>query len=88
MTLTQALSRAGGISSQNKRPIVRVYRRIPGTAMPQKIEVRFKDIENGKAEDLALQPNDIIEIAPRKKRKNDDLVCILWDWSLPTAVRY
>jgi protein involved in polysaccharide export with SLBB domain len=85
MTLTQAINKVGGISLKNKRKIARIYRRIAGTKDREIIKVSFKEVEKGKAEDLVLQPYDIIEIQPRKRVKGGDLDLVVKS-SFPTYI--
>ncbi len=68
MTLTQAIAEAGGVFPDNKRKIVRISRLVPGAKNRERVEVRIKEIEKRKTEDLILQPNDIVDVMPKKKR--------------------
>ena len=65
MTLTEAIARAGGVSKNGSKN-VSIFRPIPGTKDREIIKVDLMQIKKGKAEDLLLQPLDIIEISFRK----------------------
>ena len=69
MTLIEAIAEAGGILRKHKGNIVNIYRLIPGKKDREKIEVNIKEVKKGKAENLILQPYDIIEIPPRNRKK-------------------
>lgn len=71
-TILKAIAMAGGLK-KNAGKTVGIYRRMPGTTQPIVIKVNLKDIKKEKAEDLLLQPFDIIEIPLRKPRKGGDI---------------
>lgn len=68
-TLTEAIALVGGMTQKSNGKIAHIFRLIPGTKDRQIIKVNLIAIKTGKAEDLTLQPFDIIEIPPRKKNK-------------------
>jgi polysaccharide export outer membrane protein len=67
LTLMEAIAIAGGISAKHKGNIVQIFRKISGKTVPEKIEINLKQIKTGKAEDLILQPFDIIEVSSNKR---------------------
>jgi len=69
ISLIEAIAEAGGILRKHKGNIVNIYRLIPGKKDREKIEVNIKEVNKGKAENLILQPYDIIEIPPRNRKK-------------------
>lgn len=75
LTLTQAIEQAGGIKIKRAnffskaKNLTRIYRLVPGTKDREEIEIDFGKILKGKAEDIKLEPYDIIEVASPKKRK-------------------
>ncbi len=61
MTLSRALAIVGGPRNA-KESQVRIYRQKPGTMKPETLTIDYKAIKQGKIEDVALQPYDIIEV--------------------------
>lgn len=62
VTLTQAVALAGGINMEGAKNRVRLIRPVPGTDQRKETVYNISDIEKRKIEDIALQPNDIIEV--------------------------
>lgn len=62
MTLTQAVAQAGGITSDGARAKVRLIRSVPGADQPKETVYNIDDIQRRKIEDIALLPNDIVEV--------------------------
>ena len=62
MTLTQAVAQAGGITSDGARAKVRLIRSVPGADQPKETIYNIDDIQRRKIEDIALLPNDIVEV--------------------------
>ena len=62
ISLSRAIAMAGGVRQDTKKDKVRVVRQEPGTMTKTEIIVDLQAIEKKKAEDLALQPNDIIDV--------------------------
>ena len=62
ISLTRAIAMAGGVRQDTKKDKVRVVRQEPGSMTKTEIIVDLQAIEKKKAEDLALQPNDIIDV--------------------------
>jgi len=60
--LSQAIAQVGGLRKEAKASQVTIFRREEGSSEATKIVVNFKDIRDGKAKDIALQPYDIIEV--------------------------
>jgi len=61
VTVSQAIAMAGGALNDTQSERVRVVRQGPG-GVKTEIIVDLKAISRRKAEDLALQPNDIVEV--------------------------
>ncbi|HKR22070.1 MAG TPA: polysaccharide biosynthesis/export family protein [Pyrinomonadaceae bacterium] len=62
VTLTRAIAMAGGLKQDTKKDQIRVLRQEPGTATRKEITVDLTAIEKKRSEDLALLPNDIIDV--------------------------
>jgi polysaccharide export outer membrane protein len=62
LTVSQAIARAGGTMPDTKKERVRIIRQGPGGATRQEIPVNLNAIDKHQAEDVALLPNDIIEV--------------------------
>ncbi|HEV2801635.1 MAG TPA: SLBB domain-containing protein [Pyrinomonadaceae bacterium] len=66
MTLSRAISIVGGPRNA-KESQVRIYRQKPGGMKSETLTVDYKAIKQGKKEDIALQPYDIIEVPEEGK---------------------
>src|SRR5215470_16498286 len=62
ITLTRAIAMAGGLRQDTKKDKIRVLRQEPGTTIRKEIMVDLYAIEKKSSEDLALAPNDIIDV--------------------------
>jgi polysaccharide export outer membrane protein len=62
ITLTRALAMAGGLKQDTRKDKIRVLRQEPGTTIRKEITVDLYAIEKKRSEDLALAPNDIIDV--------------------------
>ena len=62
ITLTRAIAMAGGLRQDTKKDKIRVLRQEVGTATRKEIIVDLAAIEKKQSEDLALAPNDIIDV--------------------------
>lgn len=62
ITLTRAIAMAGGIKQDTKKDKIRVLRQEPGTSIRKEIVVDLSAIEKKSSEDVALAPNDIIDV--------------------------
>ena len=62
ITLTRAIAMAGGLKQDTRKDKIRVLRQEPGTAVRKEITVDLYAIEKKRSEDLALAPNDIIDV--------------------------
>jgi polysaccharide biosynthesis/export protein len=62
ITLMRAIAMAGGLKQDTKKDKIRVLRQEPGTAIRKEITVDLSAIETKRSEDLALAPNDIIDV--------------------------
>ncbi len=62
MTLTQAVAQAGGITGDGARGKVRLIRSVPGADQPKETIYNIDEIQRRKIEDIALLPNDIVEV--------------------------
>jgi polysaccharide export outer membrane protein len=62
LTLSRAVAMAGGVKQDSKKDKVRIVRQEPGTSTSKEIVVDLTAIEKKRAEDIALMPNDIIDV--------------------------
>jgi len=62
ITLTRAIAMAGGLRQDTRKDKIRVLRQEPGTSIRKEIVVDLYAIEKKSSEDLALAPNDIIDV--------------------------
>jgi polysaccharide biosynthesis/export protein len=62
ITLTRAIAMAGGLRQDTSKDKIRVLRQEPGTTIRKEIIVDLSAIEKKSSEDLALVPNDIIDV--------------------------
>jgi polysaccharide export outer membrane protein len=62
VTLTRAIAMAGGLKQDTQKDKIRVLRQEPGTPVRKEITVDLSAIEKKRSEDLALLPNDIIDV--------------------------
>ena len=62
VTLTRAIAMAGGLKQDTRKDKIRVLRQEPGTTIRKEITVDLYAIEKKHSEDLALLPNDIIDV--------------------------
>jgi polysaccharide export outer membrane protein len=62
VTLTRAIAMAGGLKQDTKKDKIRVLRQEPGSATRTEITVDLSAIEKKRSEDLALLPNDIVDV--------------------------
>jgi len=66
LTLTQALTAAGGMKSATEMDNIRVVRQKPGTTEHTEFVYNFKEIAKGTATDPFLEPNDIVAVSRDK----------------------
>jgi polysaccharide export outer membrane protein len=66
MTLSRAISIVGGPRNA-KESKVRIYRQKPGAMKSETLTIDYKAIKQGKQEDVALMPYDIIEVPEEGK---------------------
>ena len=62
VTLTRAIAMAGGLKQDTKKDKIRVLRQEPGAATRKEITVDLSAIEKKRSEDVALLPNDIVDV--------------------------
>ncbi|MFN2514308.1 MAG: SLBB domain-containing protein, partial [Pyrinomonadaceae bacterium] len=62
ITLSRAIAMAGGVRQDTKKDKIRLLRQGPGSSTKQEIIVDLSAIEKRQAEDIALIPNDIVEV--------------------------
>ena len=62
ITLTRAIAMAGGLKQDTRKDKIRVLRQEPGSSVRKEITVDLYAIEKKRSEDLALLPNDIIDV--------------------------
>jgi polysaccharide biosynthesis/export protein len=62
LTVSKAIAIAGGTAPNTKKDKVRIIRQVPGKTSKQEIAVDLSAIEKNRAEDMALLPNDIVDV--------------------------
>ena len=62
ITVSRAIAMAGGTAQDSKTSKVRIVRQVDGGAGKEEIFVDLKAIDKNRAEDIALQANDIVEV--------------------------
>jgi polysaccharide biosynthesis/export protein len=62
ISISRAIAMAGGVKQDTKKDKIRVLRQEPGSTTKKEIIVNLSAIEKKKAEDIALMPNDIVEV--------------------------
>lgn len=62
ITLSRAVAMAGGVKQDSKKDKVRIVRQEAGSSTSKEIVVDLTAIEKKRAEDIALMPNDIIDV--------------------------
>lgn len=62
ITLTRAIAMSGGLAKDTRKEKIRVVRQEPGNSTKKEIYVDLSAIEKKQAEDIALQPNDIVDV--------------------------
>jgi polysaccharide export outer membrane protein len=62
ITVSRAIAMAGGLGKDSKKDKIRVVRQERGSTTKQEIFVDLGAIEKKKAEDIALLPNDIVDV--------------------------
>jgi polysaccharide export outer membrane protein len=62
VSLSRAIAMAGGVKQDTKKDKIRVLRQEPGSTTKKEIIVNLSAIEKQRAEDIALMPNDIVEV--------------------------
>lgn len=62
ITLSRAIAMAGGMKQDTKKEKIRVVRQEPGSSVKTEIIVDLAAIEKKRADDLALLPNDIVDV--------------------------
>ena len=68
ITLTQAIAMAGGVAKDSKKDKIRIVRQEPGSQTKKEIMVDLTAIEKKRAEDIALLPNDIVNVQTSEAR--------------------
>jgi polysaccharide export outer membrane protein len=79
LSVLRALAMAGGLGRTAKPQHARIIRSVPGEPQPQEIAVNLKQIFDGKAEDIALLPQDVL-VVPTSSRKT------FASYTVPSAV--
>ena len=62
VTISRAIAMAGGVKQDSKKDKVRIVRMEPGSTTSKELIVDLSAIEKKRAEDIALMPNDIIDV--------------------------
>ncbi len=63
ITLTRAIAMAGGVKQDTKKDKIRVVRQESGSLTKKEMIVDLSAIEKKRADDIALMPNDIIDVS-------------------------
>lgn len=63
LTLSRAIAMVGGIRKDAKSEEIKIYRQKRGTSEQELLTVNFNAIKKKQAEDILLQPYDIIDVA-------------------------
>jgi polysaccharide biosynthesis/export protein len=70
ITLSQAIARSGGLLPEADSQRIRLYRQAPNSTSKTEIIVNLKAINKQQAQDIFLQPNDVIDVpGPSGSRK-------------------
>jgi polysaccharide biosynthesis/export protein len=69
ISVLQALASAEGLGPTPAPQNARIMRVIPGSTERKEILVDLQKIQNGKAEDIAMRPNDILVVPPSGPKK-------------------
>jgi polysaccharide biosynthesis/export protein len=69
ISVLQALASAEGFGPTPAPQSARIVRVVPGSAERKEIPVDLKKIQNGKAEDIAMRPNDILVVPVSGSKK-------------------
>ncbi|HKO97141.1 MAG TPA: polysaccharide biosynthesis/export family protein [Pyrinomonadaceae bacterium] len=62
VTISRAIAMAGGFKQDSKKDKVRILRQEPGSSTSKEIIVDLQAIQKKQAEDIALLPNDIVDV--------------------------
>lgn len=62
LTVSRAIAMAGGTMPDTKSDKVRIIRQLPGSSKKTEILVDLRAIEKQRAEDVELQPDDIVDV--------------------------
>jgi polysaccharide export outer membrane protein len=62
ISLSTAIAMAGGLKQDSKKEKVRVVRQEPGSLTKKEMIIDLSAIEKKKSEDIALMPNDIVDV--------------------------
>jgi polysaccharide biosynthesis/export protein len=62
LTVSHAIAIAGGAAPSTKKDKIRILRQLPGSTQKQEIFVDLTAIEKNKAVDVALLPNDVVDV--------------------------
>jgi polysaccharide biosynthesis/export protein len=62
LTVSKAIAIAGGTAPATKKDKIRIIRQVPGQTAKQEIPVDLEAIEKNRATDVALMPNDIVNV--------------------------
>jgi polysaccharide export outer membrane protein len=79
VSVLMALAMAGGLTRTAKPQKALIIRSVPGQPKPREIAVNLQRMLNGKAEDIGLQPQDVL-VVPTSSRK------VFTTYSIPATV--
>lgn len=69
ITLSQAVAMAGGTMPDSRKNSIHVLRQLPGSATKSEIVVDLEAINKRQADDIQLEPNDIIDVPTSTGRR-------------------
>jgi len=87
MTLSRALAIVGGPRNA-KEEKVRIYRQKPGMMKQEVVTVDYKAIKQGKAQDVLLQPYDVIEVPEKGKFDAKNIPSTLLSFALGAGANF
>lgn len=70
MTISRAVASAGGVSRNGNAAAVTIFRRQTSDTQLKIIEVDLEKVGKNLADDIAIEPHDIIEVAPTGRARN------------------
>ena len=85
LSVSRAIAMAGGTLPDSKSDRVRIVRQLPGSDTKTEIYVNLKAIDKRRAEDVALQANDIVDVPTSTGKR---VLHTLLNTVAPTALQF